>query len=151
MVKRRSDQRYIDIGSKSTDARFADFPTRSSSQSRAVSQSRTSSLKRDSSHSSRSTSPAKTVTTIPDELSLIPRDERTEMNKIMNQYAANVLLSCPSCVITGEGSYLGFQGPGLEAAHIVPQSQWNVYPINGCVPDPSDFEQLKLAWRGTWE
>ncbi|KUI74580.1 hypothetical protein VM1G_10064 [Cytospora mali] len=145
MIKRRKDQRYIDIGSRSSDPNVADFPTRTSSRTR------TSSLKRDSTHSSRSPSPSRTVASIPDELCFIPPDERREMTRIINQYATNVFQSCPRCVITGEGNYYGIQGPGLEAAHIVPQSQWNKYPIDEGIPESGNIELLKIAWRSTWD
>lgn len=154
---RQDDQRYMEIGSKSTDARLPDFPTRSStptrslSQYRIASQSRTSSLKRESTHSSRSPSPSRTVATIPDELSSVTPEVRRGMNKTMRDFAANVFQYCTECIITGKGNYYNTQGPGLEAAHVVPQSQWNVFPIDGGLPDPTDLAQLKLAWLGTWE
>lgn len=71
----------------------------------------------------------------------------------MNAFARNVLQICDQgCVITGKSIYGGAAGPGLEAAHIVPQTQWNTYPINNNneMADPDLVDQLELAWKCTW-
>lgn len=56
------------------------------------------------------------------------------------------------CAVTREGDLSGLICPGFEAAHIIPQSQWIVYPINDNqdVADPADDDSLIYAWKTTW-
>lgn len=74
---------------------------------------------------------------------------------LMAPFRANILDANSICAISGEGkSWLsGLTGTGLEAAHIVPQLHWSVYPIASVPGNSSDSEhmdRLEEAWRQTW-
>ncbi|KUI66774.1 hypothetical protein VM1G_02328 [Cytospora mali] len=139
MPQRRVDPRYLDISVRSTDERLGNFPTRPSSLKRESSSSRTPSL-----------SPSRPDFTGADDPSIIfPNDA----SRLMRLWPSNVFQHCTQgCVITGKGRAGGVQGPGLEAAHIVPQSQWNTFPIDNSnsIADPGLSDQLLQAWRSTW-
>ncbi|KUI68557.1 hypothetical protein VM1G_03636 [Cytospora mali] len=152
MTQRRFDPRYYSIGAKSIDNRLAGFPTRSSSQTRGFLQTRTSSLKRGSTNSSPtgSPSPSRTDTTGAESPSIIAG---IDARRAMNTFPSNIFQGClQGCVITGKGLVFGTQGPSLEAAYIVPQSQWNTFPINSnnTMADPNNIDELQLAWKSTW-
>ncbi|KUI68270.1 hypothetical protein VM1G_04227 [Cytospora mali] len=61
-------------------------------------------------------------------------------------------LSKRGCAVTREGDVDGTPCPGFEAAHIVPQSQWMVFPMddNQNIADPTDQSSLNRAWLDTW-
>lgn len=145
MPTRRVDPRYLEIGSKSTDERHAGFPTRASSQAR------TPSLKRSASSSqTTSLSPSRTDTTVADDIPSVIASP--DARRIIKAFPSSVFELCnEGCVISGKGILRRLAGPGLEAAHIVPQSQWNTFPIDGqSMADPGVVDQLQLAWRNTW-
>lgn len=56
------------------------------------------------------------------------------------------------CAITREGNLKGSPSPGIEAAHIVPQSHWHVFPMSDGqdIADPGNDTDLVYAWKGTW-
>lgn len=56
------------------------------------------------------------------------------------------------CAVTRRGNLGGSPTPGIEAAHIVPQSHWMVFPMNDQqdVADPEDDINLGFAWKGVW-
>ncbi|KUI63341.1 hypothetical protein VM1G_11243 [Cytospora mali] len=139
LPKRRVDPRYLEIGKVSLDERHLNYQTRnSSSKRRSTSSSRTISL-----------SPTRTDTTdteIP--FSVPPGEGRSAIRN----FRPSVFRNCTGCIFTGDGYFEGLPWPGLEAAHIVPQSQWHTYPINEKkdMANPDAGDQLGLAWRGTW-
>lgn len=139
MPTRRFDPRYVKIGGKTQDNRLLSFPTRSSSRNRG------SSLKRSIS-SSRTTSLSPTRP--PDII------DPAATSQALDHFTRSVieLSSQRGCVITGKGDLRGHAGPGLEAAHIVPQSQWNTFPINekNGIANPEVDSELEIAWKGTW-
>lgn len=82
---------------------------------------------------------------------IIPVDEA---NAAMRDFRKTVLARSASCVISGEGEpwFPGGPSPGIEAAHIVPQSHWNKYPLYGnhTLADANISAQLAAAWIATW-
>ncbi|KUI57635.1 hypothetical protein VP1G_10941 [Cytospora mali] len=56
------------------------------------------------------------------------------------------------CVITREGNLGGKPSPGIDATHIVPQSQWHTFPMSDDqdTADPNSIDKLNCAWMGTW-
>lgn len=91
----------------------------------------------------------------PDELipAFVISDEQAR--PIMESFRTNILANSETCVITGKGKAWfpgGTVGTGIEAAHIVPQTQWNTYPIHGDTSIASNDEpdELSDAWLCTW-
>lgn len=84
---------------------------------------------------------------------IIPRDEAAA---IMKEFRQNVIgRSNSRCTITGKGGawWVGTGiGPAVEAAHIVPQIHWNVYPDAAQGVAPLDnISALRDAWTQTWD
>lgn len=74
---------------------------------------------------------------------------------LIDKFRLNVLSGADrnGCAISGKGkSWLdGLPGVGIEAAHVVPQRQWAVYPVNeGGIARVEVEGQLEAAWRRTW-
>ncbi|KAF3767131.1 hypothetical protein M406DRAFT_69295 [Cryphonectria parasitica EP155] len=77
----------------------------------------------------------------------------------MGAFRSNLLGTNPVCAISGKGkSWVdGLPGTGIEAAHIVPQIHWAVYPLDAVNsagleerPSVEDRPRLEMAWRRTW-
>lgn len=73
----------------------------------------------------------------------------------ISTFRSNVLSSGKTiCAISGKGrSWIGgLVGTGIEAAHIIPQIHWAVYPLAGDLDLDHITEQAKreIAWRRTW-
>ncbi|KUI70462.1 hypothetical protein VM1G_06006 [Cytospora mali] len=144
MPLRRADPRYLEIGKSSLDQRHIGFQTRSSS------------LKRRSASSSQVTSlsPSRTDMTDMTDVEIPSNIPRQEGNLLIRNFRNSVFQnSDQGCVISRKGNLGGTAGPGLEAAHIIPQCQWNTYPINSNkdMADPESVYQLGSAWRSTWD
>lgn len=148
MPKRRADPRYQEIGKQSQDDRLAMVPLR-----------RFATLKRRSTSTSttRTASPSPAKTDDTDE-PIIPKViiSPEEARPFINEFRSNVLANSGTCVISSKGKswFLGgIVGPGIEAAHIVPQVQWNTYPIydDGRIADTDKVDELQTAWLSTWE
>ncbi|KUI71082.1 hypothetical protein VM1G_06791 [Cytospora mali] len=117
----------------SLDERYLNFPTRASS------------LKRGS--ASRSPTPSPTRSDID------PHSGSTSAMRnfrdIVWSKTKNISLGC---AITGEGLVNGNPMPALEAAYIVPQSQWYTYPMDdeGTLADPAVEAELQQAYNNIW-
>ncbi|KAG6368889.1 hypothetical protein INS49_003107 [Diaporthe citri] len=138
---RRTDPRYMPIGRSSDNPFIKTVPIRGKKRPRTAS-------------SSPSRSPSKGVDDIceNDEFpeTIIPREEATV---IMSEFRQNVVGAGPlRCAITGKGSawWANGLGPAVQAAHIVPQIHWNVYPYEQGAPPQDDTAALRDAWTQTW-
>lgn len=148
MPKQRADPRYQEIGKQSQDDRLSMAPLR-----------RITPLKRrstSSSTASRAASPSPAKSYNLDEP--IPRVviHPDVARPYIANFRSNVLANSSTCIITGMGKSWfnsGIVGPGIEAAHIVPQVHWNTYPVddNGCIADIDKVNELQTAWLSTWE
>ncbi|KAK1827726.1 hypothetical protein QBC39DRAFT_419140 [Podospora conica] len=152
---RRYEARYLPPNKPSNDPRVAVYPTRRTAK--AVSPSKRSAS--GSVSRSRSLSPNKPENDdeqnlggilIPDPA--VPLDEaRQEIDK----FRSRCLTGGAACAITGLGkSWCASPaiGPAIQAAHIVPQLHYHLYPIGigPSIPDPNDANQLRAAWFRTW-
>lgn len=56
------------------------------------------------------------------------------------------------CAVTRRGNLSGPPSPGIEAANIMPQSHWDVFPMSNKqdIADPDNETDLMYAWKGTW-
>ncbi|KAK3360590.1 hypothetical protein B0T25DRAFT_441485, partial [Lasiosphaeria hispida] len=78
-------------------------------------------------------------------------EARQEITKFRQRF----MTSGTSCAISGLGkswfSSLAI-GPAIQAAHIVPQVHYHLYPPGPgrVIPDPEDVSQLRTAWLSTW-
>lgn len=142
---RRYDPRYLPIGKASDDPFIKTVPIRGKKRQRTASSS-----------PSRSVSPTKGGEEIGDDdgfpETIIPKEEATQ---IISEFRQNVISAGNSrCAVTGKGSawWAGdCIGPGVQAAHIVPQVHWNVYPDKDQgVAALDDFGVLRDAWTQTW-
>ncbi|KAH8761670.1 hypothetical protein F5883DRAFT_500103 [Diaporthe sp. PMI_573] len=145
----RHDPRYLEIGRKFADPRVPTVPLRRmagtkrrSSSSVSVSMSNTTSA-----------SPARTTGT-EDELppTIISFEEARPR---MDAFRSNVLTNGYTCAFSGMGkSWLpgGVAGPGIEAAHVVPQLHWHTYPCDDTmrVADINKPSEMKQVWLRTW-
>lgn len=148
---RRRDPRYLPIRKKCTDERLQTAPLRNSKKRKASSDSGPT-------HSS-----ARSSSQVTSDIGTESRDEEVpaqiipveKARPLVDKFRANVLTGGAHCAVTGKGdSWLGTGniGPGIEAAHIVPQCHWNTYPIDEGqrVADRDAKQQLEQAWRLTW-
>ncbi|KUI63904.1 hypothetical protein VM1G_10596 [Cytospora mali] len=142
----RSDPRYLEIGKQSHES-FGLAPMRKKRRSTS------------SPTVSRNSSPSNTQTDTPDDLQIcLPRTELISLDKarpIIDSFRNNVLSNTTTCVVSGKGkSWCGSRltGPGIEAAHIVPQVHWNTYPvdIDGRIVANTP-NKLRSAWLSTWD
>ncbi|KUI64361.1 hypothetical protein VM1G_11151 [Cytospora mali] len=148
------DPRYLEIGKQCLDERLSLVPLR---RIMAVKRRTTS-----ASPLSRSPSPAKA------NLSHSPSPTRSdepiprtvisvdEARPYINDFRSNVLANQRCCAISGKGkSWVtdGGVGPGIKAAHIIPQLHWNTFPVDDdrAIASLSDISLLKRAWISTWE
>ncbi|KAK7735975.1 hypothetical protein SLS63_003493 [Diaporthe eres] len=77
---------------------------------------------------------------------------------IIRSFRSRVISPTSVCAISGTGrSWIdALPGTGLEAAHIVPQVHWSVYPISDAPwlankeLSVEDRPELEMAWRRTW-
>lgn len=144
MPTAKSHKRYLGIRNKTSsdsDERYQRIPTHKLS------------LKRGSTSRSPSPSPTRTDFT-EDEIPpvLIPtvvnlRDARS----LIHGFRANVWArSGLGCAITREGSLNGKATDSVEAAHIVPQSQWYTFPMDDEGRLADNDAELERAWRRVW-
>lgn len=152
---RRDDPRYLAIGKPLKNGCEYDtaplWSTRgrkrvrasSASASISLSQSRASSTSSYTSDQESTENPAVPLAVIP---------TKTARN-IMDEFRISVLSGRNGCAISGKGKswVYGVPGTGIEAAHIVPQIQWAVYPLRAQgIAQVEDHSQLEEAWRRTW-
>ncbi|KUI70963.1 hypothetical protein VM1G_06570 [Cytospora mali] len=139
---RRTDPRYLEIGKQSLES-FGLAPLRKKRRSAS------------GSTLSQTSSPSPTKTDIPDEVYL-PRTEvisQDEARPYIDSFRSDVLAVSDTCVITGKGKtwFSRLVGPGIEAAHIVPQIQWNTFPLDSDNNVAgSNPQKLRRAWLATW-
>ncbi|KAH8748273.1 hypothetical protein F5883DRAFT_240516, partial [Diaporthe sp. PMI_573] len=142
---RRNDPRYLPIGKAYDDPFIKTVPIRGKKRLRTASSS-----------PSRSASPTKGSEEIGDDdgfpETIIPKEEAAQT---ISEFRQNVISAGNSrCAVTGKGSawWAGdCIGPGVQAAHIVPQVHWNVYPDkNQGVAALDDIGVLRDAWMQTW-
>jgi hypothetical protein len=142
---RRIDPRYLPIGKASDDPFIKTVPIRGKKRARTTSSS-----------PSRSASPTKGSEEIGDDdgfpETIIPKEEAAQ---IITEFRQNVISAGNSrCAVTGKGRawWAGdCIGPGVQAAHIVPQVHWNVYPDKDQgVASLEDISVLRDAWTQTW-
>ncbi|KAH8743991.1 hypothetical protein F5883DRAFT_591102, partial [Diaporthe sp. PMI_573] len=145
---RRYDARYLPIGKASDDPFIKTVPVRGKKRPRTTSQS-----------PSRSRSPTKGG----DGDGLVDDDEfpetlisKEEAAPIISDFRQNVIgIGNSRCAVSGKGGawWAGNGiGPAVQAAHIVPQIHWNVYPDTeqGIAP-LADISALREAWIQTWD
>lgn len=66
----------------------------------------------------------------------------------IDDFRINFLANAATCVVSRKGKSWsgGVTGPGIEAAHIVPQIHWNTCPVDQDARTVgTDFEQLRIA------
>lgn len=151
--ERRYDPRYLAIGKQLTSGdNYVTAPLRNTKgrkRARGSSASASLSQSRDSSASStRSDLEITENAEVP--ICIVSTDVA---RPIVNKFRPNVLGGTNGCAISGKGrSWLdGLPGTGIEAAHIVPQLHWAVYPLGaGGIARAGDHRQLEMAWRRTW-
>ncbi|KAH8744991.1 hypothetical protein F5883DRAFT_588344 [Diaporthe sp. PMI_573] len=139
---RRNDPRYLPIGKASDDPFIKTVPIRGKKRLRTASSS-----------PSRSASPTKGSEEIGDDdgfpETIIPKEEAAQT---ISEFRQNVISAGNSrCAVTGKGSawWAGdCIGPGVQAAHIVPQVHWNVYPDKDQGVAAIDWLQLGDNGRG---
>jgi hypothetical protein len=145
----RHDPRYLEIGRKFADPRVPTVPLRRM----AGMKRRSSSSVSISMSNNTSASPAGTTGT-EDELppTIISFEEARPR---IDAFRSNVLTNGYTCAFSGIGkSWLfgGVAGPGIEAAHVVPQLHWHTYPCDDTmrVADINKPSEMKQAWLRTW-
>lgn len=146
LPSRRHHQRYAAIGKQPEQAgKSCMMPLR---QTRGTKRSASGSRSRPPSASASTPSEADNEE-IP--VSVVSPD--TARAKI-SAFRSNVLSSGNTvCAISGKGkSWIGgLVGTGIEAAHIIPQNHWAVYPLDDLnVISIEEKAQLEIAWRRTW-
>lgn len=150
---RRHDARYLAPNKPSSDPRVAVYPTRRTAK--AVSPRKRSAS--GSASRSRSLSPNKNDDDQTLDGILIPEPAialdvaRQEISK----FRTRCMTGGAVCAVTGLGrSWCASPaiGPAIQAAHIVPQLHYHLYPrgIGPGIPDPNDSTQLRGAWLSTW-
>ncbi|KAL2282144.1 hypothetical protein FJTKL_11185 [Diaporthe vaccinii] len=144
----RYDARYLPIGKACDDPLIKLVPMRGKKRPRTTSQS-----------PCRSRSPTKggdgDGVADDDEFpeTLISKEEAAP---IMSDFRQNVIgIGNSRCAVSGKGGawWAGNGiGPAVQAAHIVPQIHWNVYPDTeqGIAP-LADTSALREAWIQTWD
>jgi len=88
-----------------------------------------------------------------------------ELRLLMQQFRATACSRNDRCAVTGLGrawTRAGGLGPGVQACHIVPQLQYNLYPDrwppsfsdSDLQPEPvvsaSSRDRLEKSWKNTW-
>ena len=154
---RRYDARYAPVNKPSnTSCKLIMAPVRAA-KSRKRTGSSSPSLSRDpsaaSSQSADDADPSVEDGEIP--VSVIPA---ATGRSIIRSFRSSVISPTSVCAISGTGrSWIdALPGTGLEAAHIVPQAHWSVYPISGAPwlankeLSIEDRPELEVAWRRTW-
>lgn len=151
--QRRSDPRYLAIGEELTHGGVCvTAPLRSTrSRKRPCGCSITLSHSRDSSRAATPSDPESEVSADVPLAVIQPEVARP----LIDKFRLNVLSGADrsGCAISGKGkAWLnGLPGVGVEAAHVVPQRQWAVYPVNeGGIARVEVEVQLEAAWRRTW-
>lgn len=140
---RRYDPRYVPIGKQPARAgRTFMAPLRNTKGTkRSVSGSRNPSTSSTQSEIDNEEIPVSVIS---------PETARTKINTFRSNVLSN---GHTACAISGKGrSWLeGLAGTGVEAAHIIPQIHWAVYPLGDLVLTNVDEKaQLEIAWRRTW-
>ncbi|CAN8103097.1 unnamed protein product [Discula destructiva] len=140
---RRHDPRYFEIGKPSGRAGNVFMaPLRNTRRTkRSASGSRNSSLS--------STQSEVENEEIPIEL-IAPGTARSKIDGFRTRVLTK---GRTACAISGKGKpwFDGMLGMGIEAAHIIPQLHWAVYPLTPLsMAIPEDKNQLEMAWRRTW-
>ncbi|KAI0873043.1 hypothetical protein GGS24DRAFT_465388 [Hypoxylon argillaceum] len=83
--------------------------------------------------------------------------EKDEADSLINSFRQGVLTAAGSrCAISGKGKAwcpnAALFGPAMQAAHVVPQLHWNVYPdANQDIAAAEDSEALRDSWLSTWQ
>lgn len=156
---RKHDARYLPPNKPSSDPRVAVYPTRRTAK--AVSPRKRSAS--GSASRSRSLSPNKNDDDQTLDGILIPEPAialdvaRQEISK----FRTRCMTGGAVCAVTGLGrSWCASPaiGPAIQAAHIVPQLHYHLYPrghryprgTGPDMPDPNDSTQLRGAWLSTW-
>lgn len=82
---------------------------------------------------------------------------KDEADSLINSFRQGVLTAAGSrCAISGKGKAwcpnAALFGPAMQAAHVVPQLHWNVYPdANQDIAAAEDSEALRDSWLSTWQ
>src|SRR5581483_9902650 len=94
--------------------------------------------------------------------------ESPELRLLMQQFRATACSRNDRCAVTGLGrawTRAGGLGPGVQACHIVPQLQYNLYPdrwppfsemeaeeaeVGGGSFAAASRDRLEKAWKNTW-
>ncbi|KAK1749900.1 hypothetical protein QBC47DRAFT_129278 [Echria macrotheca] len=150
---RRSDPRYLPPNRTSTDQRIAVYPTRR--RAKAVSPSKRSAS--GSPVASRSRSPTKEDeddlfdNLMFPECAISVDEARQEIAK----FRQRCMTGGDCCAISGLGRSWCKNppiGPAIQAAHIVPQIHFHLFPKDRdqTIPDADDNSELRLAWYSTW-
>lgn len=154
---RRYDARYAPINKPSnTSCKLITAPVRGAKSLKRRSSSSPSLSRNPSAASSQSADdadPSVDDAEIP--VSVIPA---ATGRSIIRSFRPSVISATSVCAISGTGkSWIdALPGTGLEAAHIVPQVHWSVYPTTDAPrlanrePSNEDRPQLEMAWRRTW-
>lgn len=140
---RRHDPRYVPIGKQPARAgKTFMAPLRNTKGTkRSVSGSRNPSTSSTQSEVENEAIPISVIS---------PETARTKINTFRSNVLSN---GQTACAISGKGrSWLeGLAGTDVEAAHIIPQIHWAVYPLGDLVLTSVDQKaQLEIAWRRTW-
>lgn len=154
---RRYDARYAPINKPSnTSCKLIMAPVRSAKSLKRRSSSSPSLSRNPSAASSQSADdPDPNVEDGEIPISVIPA---TTGRSIIRSFRPSVISATSVCAISGTGrSWIdALPGTGLEAAHIVPQAHWSVYPISDAPwlanreLTVEDRPELEMAWRRTW-
>lgn len=154
---RRYDARYAPINKPSnTSCKLIMAPVRSAKSLKRRSSSSPSLSRNPSAASSQSADdPDPSVEDGEIPVSVIPA---ATGRSIIRSFRPSVISATSICAISGTGRSWteALPGTGLEAAHIVPQAHWSVYPISGAPRlanrelSIEDRPELEMAWRRTW-
>ncbi|KAI1132764.1 hypothetical protein F5Y10DRAFT_230734 [Nemania abortiva] len=146
---RRSDPRYLPIGRSADHRVLRTVPLRGKKRTRNASTSTSS--------PSRSLSPTKGGDESNDDEfpeAIIPQEEA---RPIINDFRQSILATGHTCCAISKKGRSWWNGgaslgPTIQAAHIVPQIHWNVYPNDDQgVVSMEDNAGLRDAWNKTWQ
>ncbi|KAK1749713.1 hypothetical protein QBC47DRAFT_418767 [Echria macrotheca] len=167
--RKRLKRPYLGINEKATDLPLG-LPFRSSGRNSGNRSGSQSPRKRPRSESQSPTKSTLELGDIPEAGPSTGSDglENPELRLLMQQFRATACSRNDRCAVTGLGrawTRAGGLGPGVEACHIVPQLQYNLYPdrwppFSGIESEEADVgggmlaatsrDRLEKAWKNTW-
>lgn len=146
---RRIDPRYMEIGKSSRDPRLSVAPLRKIQAAKRRSESISTASR------TGSPSPEKSLNAeepVPNAIIVQPERARAAIDT----FRLNVIVHSSVCAISRKGKFWAPNtktvGPGVAAAHIVPQIHWHTYPLShsNYIANKDNSRELQDAWLATW-